>query len=261
MGGVPALELADQPTVVGLLDTELISEKRDKGQELVRSLTDEQRARLGQLLADNPLPGPSRVGERVGPMSPAEMSKPRIEAMKALLPEMESWKETISSGLAGILTPEQYQLYQDSLLPTPAQLADIGPQSYDDCDSANVYAYYANTYAYYGYLYAYYSYANYESLLSYDIYVLAVDTYVYSYYGYLYAYYAVVYYYDYTYSFYSYYYNVNAMVIAYWTSGFSYDVYNLSGGTYAYYAYLYDYYAYLYDYYAYVYSYYCFVGG
>jgi hypothetical protein len=259
MRGVPKLSLADRPKLAELPDMELMLEKRAKGEELIRSLTDEQQARVAQLLADNPLPVPVRVGQRVQAMRPDDISGRQIEAMKALLPKLESWQATMSSGLAGVLTPEQYQVYQDSLPPAPVQLADIGPQTYNDCYYEYAYANYAQDYAYYGYLYAYYSYYYGEDLLSYELYLLAYDDYLYAYYGYMYSYYATAYYYDSAYAYYAYYYNVHAMVLAYHTAGLAYDIYAMTGSTYAYYAYLYEYYKYVYETYAYSYGYYCYV--
>jgi hypothetical protein len=240
---------------------ELSLEKRAKAHDLVRSLSDEQRASVGQLLAANPLPVLGKVGDPVPPIRSADELKRHAEAMKALSPAMQGWKDGMETGLAGILTPEQYALYQDSLLPPPpAQMADVGPQTETDCYYKYYYDYYGVDYAYYAYLYAYYSYYYSENLLSYDVYLLAYDTYLYGYYGYNYAYYAYVYYYNATYAYYAYYYNFHTQIIAYHTYLFSSDVYSMSGGTYVYYAYLYAYYAYIYYYYGTYYGYYCYAG-
>ena len=62
--------------------------------------------------------------------------------------------EATSSKLAGILTPEQYALYQESML---APLGDVETQTFQDCADAYVYSYYGNYYAYWAYYYAYYA--------------------------------------------------------------------------------------------------------
>jgi hypothetical protein len=266
-----SLKPDDRPTVPELAELELALAKRGKAVEFVASLTPDQRARIGDLLAANPVPVPNIVDEPApsGPVlgregassspqgSAGEMDK-HMKAMKALMPQLDLWRAAMESGLAGILTPEQTALYQESLLPPPVPLGDVETQSQTDCYYAYLYASYAYDYAYYGYLYAYYSYAYGENLLSYDLYLLAYDDYNFSYYGYIYAYYAYTYYYNATYASYAFYYNFHTMVLSYHTYGLANDIYSASGGTYTYYAYLYEYYKYTYEYYAQYYGYYCY---
>jgi hypothetical protein len=253
---VPALDLANLPVPEGAkFAMDLSTEKRDKAHELALSLTDEQRASIAQLLADNPLPGVDNVADPGQAGQSAEELKQGAEALKASLFAMNRWRDTISSRMAGILTPEQYALYQDSLLPAPVQMEGMEPRSATDCYYAYYYGYYyANVYAYYFYVYAYYTYSTCSDPYAYLVYDLAYNSYMYSYYGYVYSYYAYVGYYDATYAYYAGYFMRHAEGFAYYGYEMAYILDSWCGSSYSYYAYLYGYYAYYYvdiaDYYA-----------
>jgi hypothetical protein len=242
---LPALDLANLPVPEGAkFAMDLSTEKRDKAHELVRSLTDEQRASIGQLLADNPLPGLDNVAGPGQAGQSAEELQQGAEALKASLFAMNRWRDTISSRLAGILTPEQYALYQDSLLPAPVQMDE--PRSQTDCYYAYHYGYYGYIHAYYFYIYAYYTYSSCSDPYAYLVYELAYNSYLYSYYGYIYSYYAYVYFYNATYAYYAGYFNRHAEGFSYYGYNMAYILDTWCQSDYSYYAYLYGSYAYYY---------------
>jgi hypothetical protein len=241
----PGLDLTDMPRPEALPDTELLLEKRAKAEALARSLSQEQAALIAGLLAPDPLAAQGRGGAAV-PLS-AESLSLQMEAT--------------ASKLAEILTPEQYALYQESML---APLGDVETQTYQDCYDAYVYSYYGNQYAYWAYYYAYYANAAGEHPITAGVEDLEWNIYdVPSWYGYLYAYYAYYYYPYADYALYANIYNFWAYLGSFHAYPLKYDAWYFStgGGTYE----NYTYYAYVFDYYAYIYhaaatdsSYYCY---
>jgi hypothetical protein len=237
------------------------SEKLAKGQEVVRSLTDEQRASIRQLLDDNPPPGSGNVGDVAPVVQSTDELERRGRALEAQLPELNRWQDAISAGMRRILTPEQYALYQDSLPSRPVGrlAADVGPQTCTDCYYAYIYAYYAQINSYYQWLYAYYAYYYVGDWLHYDLYVLAYDGDYATYYGYLYGYYADYYCYYGYYAYYSWWWSIRGRILEYYSYHLAYEIYYyLTGDSYSYWAYDYSYYAWLYNYYATYYAYYCY---
>jgi len=286
LGSIPGADFADRPVLrEELAGMELSSKKLAKVQELDRSLTDEQRASIRQLLDNNLPPALGKVGDPVPLIQSVEELGQLTEAMETLLPELSRWQDAMSAEMLRILTPEQYALYQDSLLPPPVQLpaieaqpgsgagtkaevfkADeavrmtgIEPQTESDCYYSYIYAYYAYLYSYYQYIYAYYAYYYVTDFTHYDLLVMAYDAYYLDYYGYIYAYYAYYYYYNATYAYYAHWCLIRGRILEYYAFQLAYEIYYyLTGDSYSYYAYYYSYYGWLYKYYATYYAYYCY---
>ena len=225
---------------------EVVAWKVWKTHELARSLTDEQRASIGQLLANNRPATAGKVGDLV--QSNAEAPS-----------ETEGWQEAMASGMAMILTPEQYRVYQDALLDAPE--AAIGPEDATDCYYGYYYAYYARYYGYYHYLYAFYAYMDQETPMARLVFDFAAWVYFWTARAYYYAYYADYYYYSSYYSYYAWYYDRVVRVSAYYSYRFAYEAYYYWGYSDTYYAYYYGYYTYSRGYTAEQYAYYCYTEG
>jgi hypothetical protein len=253
-----SIDLTSPPVPEELADTgfamPLDGEKAQAGAEWVRSMTDEQKARIRAVFEANRSPALERAAAALAQarVAPDELSLDH-EALDAAVAEVNRWQRAVSEGLTQILTPEQYELYQESLLPAPDAQLPAAPESQNDCYIADYYSYTAYYYAYYHYYYAYYAYVSYSDPYLYDNYLFGYYDYVMSYYGYVYSNAAYDNYYNATYAYYAWYYWRHAEGFSYYGYPFAHMTYSWTGD-YAYSAYVYAYYAYIYidyiDYYA-----------
>ena len=142
----------DEPAVLALSpelnkSTELVAadraflDKMDMGTKLARSLSAEQRKAIEALVKATPAPFASKG-----------------DAAAAA-----AWRDTLVGGMKGILSADQYKMFQDSLLPAPDVAAPEAPTAQADCYNAfyKFYYGYGSTYNYY--LNAYYAYLNLSS--------------------------------------------------------------------------------------------------
>lgn len=223
---------------------ELNTQKRDLSIEWVESLNDEQRANIGQLLADNHSPVLDSAMTELGQAQEGGVPPDGdVQALETLLAEVDRWQTAMSAGLTEILTPEQYALYQESLLPAPDLSMPAAPEARNDCWYAYAELYYGETYAYYFYLYAYYTNATSSDPYAYLTYDLAYKTYLYAYYAKFYTYYAY-YYYTSIYRYYAYYFTRHAEGFAYYGYKMAYILYTFTtSNSYSYNSYYYGWYA------------------
>ena len=165
--------------------------------ELVHSLTDEQRTQIGTVLQANA----PKTQEAVTARRAAQAAREAPPSPQTLQAEQECLS-TITAGIRATLTPEQSAMFDATLPPQPdAVLAQAGLQppsavagTISDCYYAYVYnlnyvytlASYANTNAYLHYVY----YSGSDPIAR-DVYVLASTLYtVLAYYAQFYSYYA-----------------------------------------------------------------------
>jgi len=217
----------------------------------IRSLSLAQKAGLQELLRQSSSPELEAAMAVLGRAARSnEMLTADPRALESALAEVHRWQAGLSAGLAGLLTPEQYRLYQESLLPAPESW-QMAPVSQNDCYLAYYYLYnYANAYAYAYYLYAYYTYGSSSDPYVYDNYLFAYYSYTYIYYAYTYNYYAYTNYTNSTYRYYAYYYSRHAEGFAYYGYQFAWLTDGWVTTTNSHYTYLYGSYTYTYVTYA-----------
>jgi hypothetical protein len=263
----PTVDVTNPPVPPGApaLAMSLDGQKHDRGTELFSSLTAEQRALISTLLANNP---PAALDSAAAELAQFK-DDPQVAGwdptrVQGLMGEVRRWQSTIDAGLAQILTPEQYALYQESLLPAPDDAwGNSLPESRNDCYWAYYYMYnYAFYYAYYFYLYEYYYYTTASPVddYGYTTYDLSYNTYLYSYYAFYYSYYAYAYYYSSAYSYYAAYYTRHTQGFSYYGDNMAYLLYDWTGDSYAYNGWTYADLAHSYVDTADTYAYYCYYG-
>jgi hypothetical protein len=222
----------------------------------VNSLTGDQRAQIRAILDARPAHMDSVKATLGNPLETGAAAKLAPEQIESIDQANRQWADGINASIKSVLTPEQAQAFDSSLLPHPdvwsaklgVELSEVTPQTSGDCYNAFYYGYnYTHPYAYYQYLYSYYAYLYESDPYNLEVYYLGSDAYYYSYLAYLYSYYAYYYYYDSTYSFSSLYFNGHTEGFTYYGYLMAYLSYTWTGGDYAYDAYLYGYYAYLYS--------------
>ncbi|MGC8960101.1 MAG: hypothetical protein ACP5OO_10020 [Chloroflexia bacterium] len=236
---LPKFDPTEPPLPEGVSRSDLAmtldSQKAQATIEWVRSLTPEQQDQVRAAVFAQGLPY----------LHSRDLKPENIEA---IVTSLVNWQNAMAARLSEILTPEQYQQYQASLLPPPSVEFPQGIESQTDCYYAYYYNYYGYVYSYYYYLYAYYTYTTYQQNDPYvlDNYLFGYYSYLYSYYGYLYAYYAYANYYSQTYGYYAFYYTRHAEGFSYYGFNFAYMTYTWLPYTYPYYAYAYGYYNFYY---------------
>ena len=142
------------------------------------SLSNEQRNQIGKLAETVDLAPQMTQAEQAG-----------SEGLRAAMSELQDARDTLSAELRGILTAEQYDLFQQSLLPLPElSLPDVEPQSTNDCLNAYYQAIYANSYAYNWYASSYLNFLYSTDPFRYQNHVLGYYVYLYNYRTYQYAY-------------------------------------------------------------------------
>ncbi len=146
--------------------------------QLAKSLTSAQKERMQATLASHQ---PLGVTSMNGDLAKAARSKTLTAQMLSnAAAEVRRQQEAISTELAGVLTPEQYQWYQQTMLPPPGSLnlAEVDAQSQSDCYYAYLNAYYANQHAWYYFQNAYYAVVHSTDNYAYDSYLFAYQSYV-----------------------------------------------------------------------------------
>lgn len=228
--------------------TALNDDKLTLAYELVNSLSKQQKALIGELMVKNRSETlEAATAEMARALESGDSLTVDASALDSLRAELERWQRDMEAGLATILSPEQYALYLDSLLPPPSSLPQNEIDTRNDCYYAYYYGYYGNYYAYYFYLYAYYTYQSADDPYTHLVLSLAYNDYLQSLYGYTYAYYAYNNYYNQTYAYYTYYYTRHAEGTSLYGTYMAYVLYTwTTSNPYSYNTYLYGAYSYNY---------------